>query len=248
MIDYKVAIPSYGRCGIVKTIFNFYPERVNLFVAEKEYKIYKNEYPDFKVITYPDELIGNTAKIRNYIRDTLTDVRYLVMADDDIPRFGYFEKRDYHYFDVESFDLVIRNAFLMAEEIGTVLWGLNVQSDPKFYREYAPFSLLSPILGPFSGQILDDHSRKVIRYDERIPLKEDYDLFLQVVLHYRKVLRFNKYFYMAGHINNKGGLTSFRRKEEEERQAKILQKKWGKKIVKIDRKTINPRLHIPLRY
>jgi hypothetical protein len=41
-----------------------------------------------------------------------------------------------------------------------------------------------------------------IRYDERIPLKEDYDLSLQHLNKFRKVLRFNKYFYKVKQSKN----------------------------------------------
>lgn len=34
----------------------------------------------------------------------------------------------------------------MVEDMGLCLFGINLQSDPKFYREYTPYSFHSPIL------------------------------------------------------------------------------------------------------
>jgi len=133
----------------------------------------------------------------------------------------------------------------MCEEFGTVLWGLNLQSDPRFYREYSPFSFLAPVLGPFSGHVLRENN---LRYDERLGLNEDYDYFLQVIRKYRKVLRNNKFFYMAGHLTQKGGCGSHRTLAKEREQAEIMKRKWGSKIVKYDfRKSTNPHVHVPLK-
>ena len=85
-----------------------------------------------------------------------------------------------------------------------------------------------------------------LRYDENIPLKEDYDFWLQSIRKYRKTLRFQSYHYMVDHINKTGGVVSYRTKQREEEQNKLLQKKWGSRVVKYDiTKSINPRVHIP---
>ena len=133
--------------------------------------------------------------------------------------------------------------YQMAEDMNISLWGINLQSDPKFYRNYSPFSMLSPILGTFSC-----HLKPEIRYDEGLFLNEDYDFFLKTINQYRKTLRFNKYYYMADHLDMKGGCGSYRLKDTEIEQAIIMQKRWGKKVFKFDiSKSTNGRINVPLK-
>ena len=105
--------------------------------------------------------------------------------------------------------------------------------------------MLSPVLGPFTAQ----KNVKTFWYDERLPLKEDYDLSLQVLQKYHKVLRLNRYSYVTTHLTNAdGGCVDYRTMVREEEQNQLLQKKWGKKIVKYNiEKSINPIIKVPLK-
>jgi hypothetical protein len=69
------------------------------------------------------------------------------------------------------------------------------------------------------------------RFDERIPLKEDYDICVQLLNKHRIVLRVNSYYYNTKQSENKGGCAVMRNIDEEKRQFEILQKKWGSKII-----------------
>jgi hypothetical protein len=185
--------------------------------------------------------------IRNFILDNSD--KEVVLMDDDIKYIGYYERSElFKMYDEEVYEM-IENNFRMIKELGTVLWGLNLQSDKKFYREYSPFSLSSVILGPCMGIIKDEE----LRFDEELGLKEDYDYSLQVLKKHRKILRFNKYHYSCGHINLKGGCATYRTTDKEKEQAENFQRKWGSKIVKIERKTqggnfsINPVIHCPIK-
>ncbi|WP_143435191.1 MULTISPECIES: hypothetical protein [Lactobacillus] len=73
-----------------------------------------------------------------------------------------------------------------------------------------------------------------MRYDERLPLKEDYDMTLQQLNKYRKVLRVNKFFYRVKQAENVGGCASYRNFEFEKEQLNALVNKWGSKIVRMD--------------
>jgi hypothetical protein len=105
--------------------------------------------------------------------------------------------------------------------------------DKQAYREYSPFSFTSVILGPFMVHLKHD-----LRFDERFPTKDDYDFSIQVLNKYRRILRFNKYFYvckMAGSGSGQvGGHAHIRNVHNEMAQVIGLQKKWGSKIVKLD--------------
>ena len=72
-------------------------------------------------------------------------------------------------------------------------------------------------------------------YDERLPLKEDYDMTLQQLNKYRYVLRVNKFFYQVRQSEQEGGCAVYRNYDEEEKQLRMLQRKWGIDIVKEDK-------------
>lgn len=245
-IQYKVVVPSYRRAGNVKTL-NVFPDAI-LAVHEFEVKEYVKEY-DNEIMVLPDALIGNMAKVRNYIRDN-AGCRYLVMVDDDVKSIGTFERIGSERADrtplaSEEIDLLIRNGFVMAEQIKTVLWGVNVADDKRFYHAWKPISLTAVVLGTFCAHIITDEALKKIRYDERLSLNEDYDFSLQVLYHYRKILRFDKYSYRAEHITSLGGCGSYRTLDEEKNQAKLMKKKWGRVVQYDFSKSTNPRVIIP---
>ena len=242
-MSFKIYIPTYKRAGKMLT-HKVFPEAI-IVCPESQVDEYRKYYPDMEFMPCPDSVEGNTARKRNWVKDN-ADTDYLIMVDDDIRRFYYADNRKQHELSGEHLREVIENGFIMAEDLGTVLWGINLQTDLKFYREYSPFSLTSVVLGPFTGHIKRGNN---LRYDERLPLKEDYDYSLQVLWKYRKLLRFNKYSYEAGHINNEdGGCVSIRTWERELEQNILLQKKWGKNIVKFDmERSINPIVTVPLK-
>ena len=123
---------------------------------------------------------------------------------------------------------------------------MNLLPDKGAYREYTPFSLTVPILGPFQA-----FNNLDLRYSESLPLKEDYDLSLQVLNKYRKTLRFNAYHYYVKQHTNIGGCADYRTLEREKAQIIAFQKKWGKQIVQEDKSSkgfdINPIVKIPIR-
>jgi hypothetical protein len=135
----------------------------------------------------------------------------------------------------------LANGFEMANDIGAKLWGVNLQSDPMFYMEYNPININVPVLGTFCC-----HIKNELRYDERLGLNEDYDLFLQHCYKYRKVLRFDKWHYKARHLDMAGGCAAYRTIDEEKEQADIMIHKWGNSVVKYDfKKSTNPTLNVP---
>lgn len=238
---YEIYIPTYGRAGKMLT-HEIFPEAV-IVCPESQLQEYQKHYPGMSYMPCPDDVEGNMATKRQWIKENARK-DWFIMCDDDLKYFQMVENRKASKLEGEHLRHIFLNAFIMCEELGTVLWGINLQTDPMFYKETSPFSLLSVVLGPFSGHIKE----KKCKYDEKLPTKEDYDYSLQVLYHYKKVLRFNKYAYMANHINNEGGSVSIRRMKWEEEQNRLLQKKWGKKVVKYDMaKDIDPIVKIPLK-
>ena len=222
--------------------------KATIVTREDQVNDYKKFYNN-EIIGIPLDQDGSPSKARNFILNNFKD-HNVVIFDDDIKAVGYHETKRIKYVDQHYLSQFIEDMFQMCKDLGTIQWGINVRDDKKFYHEYTPFSLKSVVLGPFTAIRNIDPQ---IRYDEELYLKEDYDLFLQIMNKYRKVLRNNKWFYTVRHIDMEGGITSIRTSDREKEQAKQFQKKWGSKIVNINRKTqhggetINPILKVPIK-
>lgn len=119
---------------------------------------------------------------------------------------------------------------LMAMELGAKFWGINCNQDRMAYRHCTPFSTIAYIGGPFQCFIKGNRCR----YDEKLPLKEDYDMTLQQLNRERVVLRVNSYHYICKQSVNTGGCAAYRNRDFEHEQILAFQKKWGSKIVRID--------------
>lgn len=236
-------VPSYKRAG--KVITSRWIKSAILCVHQSEEKEYEEKEKN-KLLILPDNLKGNMAKVRNFILDnSVHDVT--CMLDDDISSIGYYEtdnieeKMEFNCITEGDLFYKVNEWREQAEDLGTILFGINLQSDPKFYREYSPLSLQSPVLGTFCCILKTD-----LRYDERLGLNEDYDFALQVLRKHKKILRWGKYSYKANHLTMPGGCGAYRVLDEEKRQAEIMVKKWGSKIVRYDfKKSTNPRIRSP---
>ena len=73
-----------------------------------------------------------------------------------------------------------------------------------------------------------------LRYDETLPLKEDYDMVLQTMNKYRRALRSNFLNFNFAQHTNIGGCATYRTVEREKAQFELLRKKWGSRIVRTD--------------
>ena len=234
----KIVVPSYKRAGNVLTR-KVFPDSI-LAVHEFEADIYKDKNGG-SILIIPDTLKGNIARVRNYILDNIDDNR-IIMADDDIRAFGYHENGKQNILDRDRLLSFIDNGYEMCKELNAHLWGINLQSDPMFYHEFQPITLLGVVLGTFSC-----HYKPTLRYDDNLYLNEDYDYFLKNILKYRKVLRFKKYYYIADHLDMKGGCGAYRLKDTEIEQALIMQKRWGSKVFRFDiNKSTNGRIRVPI--
>lgn len=111
------------------------------------------------------------------------------------------------------------------------LLGGNCNMDKLSYREYTPFSFSSYIGGPFQAFIKGNECF----YDERLPLKEDYDMTLQQCNKYRGCLRLNFLTYDVKQSEQAGGCATYRNYLKEKEQFELLQAKWGSEIVKEDK-------------
>lgn len=220
-----IAAPSYKRAKGV-SLLDYWPD-VPLVVAESEAMAYRNE--GHKVWMCPDSAQGNISRVRNWILDN-SPTEQVLMVDDDLETLGVWNGTAFHHLSGEEGLELVEHGFQLARDLGVVLWGLNcVWADKGAYREYTPFALTSYLGAPFHA-----HVANPLRYDERLPLKEDYDMTLQVLNRFRKLLRFNMACYRNKMHTNVGGCASMRTIERERSQFDGLVAKWGPKIVRRD--------------
>lgn len=258
-----ICCPSYKR-PYVETLK--YLPFCKVYVAPEEYKDYLEFNLKHKenIVKCPKGIQGNVSRIRNYILDTEFEngADIVCIVDDDLKAIEHFEMSEdktYAYEKVkvkteEFVDFIYRYSML-CYQWGFKMWGVNINSDTMSFRQYTPFSTNSVVLGVF-GCFLKGME---CRYDEELPLKEDYDLFIQNCNKYRGVLRLNGYHYNCRQSEQKGGCAMYRNMVREKEQFEMLQKKWGSKIVRLDtsnkgkskkdRKYIdyNPIIKIPLK-
>ena len=226
---------SYKR-DVVSTID--YLPFINLWVCETEYAKYKKNYPDTNIIKIKKGVQGNVSRVRNYILDKEFNrgVEAVCIIDDDMRSIfrhdtGEKNKAQSNLLEKEKFKDFLEKNSILCKEWGFKLWGMALNKDKLNYLQFVPFSTKAMILGPFTV-----HLKNEIRYDENLFLKEDYDLCLQHINEYRGVLRLNAYFYDCKQSTNIGGCALQRNLEVEKNQLKLLQKKWGKEIVRMDTK------------
>lgn len=231
----SVNCPSYKRPK-VETL-NYLPF-CKVWVDEDEYEAYrKANNPEAKIISCEKGIQGNLCRIRNHIMKTefANGADVVLIVDDDMKCMEYFESENgyayaKHKLETEDFLDFIEKYSENAVEIGAYFWGVNVNADAQCYSHYTPFSTVSYIGGPFQCFLRGNDCW----YDERLPLKEDYDMTLQQLEKHRVVFRVNKYHYIVRQAEQAGGCATYRNYEREKSQLELLQRKWGKQIVKID--------------
>lgn len=252
MFDISVCVPSYKRPTYVET--KEYLNFIKVYVAYEEFEEYKKYQPDLEIIQCDKGIQGNISRVRNYIIQKELNKRDAVcIIDDDMKGVYYWERGLSHRVEPEQFMTFLQKYTLMAFDFGVYLWGINVNKDPMVYSSNVPFSTLSYIGSPFMVFLKGNNCW----FDETFSLKEDYDMTIQQLNKNRKVLRINKFYYDVKQSKQVGGCSSYRNFVEEEKQVRLLQKKWGKHIVQIDtsnqskkRKTFldyNPVIRVPIK-
>jgi len=247
-MDFKLYSPSYKRSKGLKT-HKIIPEVVYC-IHEFEYKEYKNEGVNIEVL--PDEIRGNISRVRNYIKDNFIQNEGIIIDDDiEAIKVWSYENNKPKQKNIDDFERFFMNGFQMAKDCGARLWGVNILGDKGSFREYTPLSFTSTVSASFMGFVNND-----IQFDERLPLKDDYDFCVTNLNEYRKILRFNAVSLVKKDHGNIGGCADYRNVETEMEQIKLLQKKWGNKIVKFDQSNtsnknknfdINPIIKVPIK-
>ena len=231
-MNISICVPSYKRPNDVITRGYLGPI-FKIYANEEEVPEYQHAHPDMTIMSCPPSTRKNIAAVRNHILRTEFEAGAdaVCMTDDDNSGMFFWEKRVAHKIQGgEEFIRFLERYTHLAAEWGVKLWGVNINQDKQIYREYSPFSTLSYISASFMVFLRGNECW----FDKRLPLKEDYDMTLQQIHRYGGVLRLNKFFYKCKQSVQPGGCASYRNIEFEKAQLLALQRKWGKKIVRID--------------
>jgi len=240
----KFFSPSYKRPEKSITQKN-YPF-IKLVVMESEAEAYKSNGNDIVIV--PDSAQGSVCRIKNYILDNLAeDADCVIFFDDDCKGIYRWENQKKHKLESEELLEFAEQSAILCDDFGFKFWGVNCVSDKGAYREHTPFATLNFIGGPFHA-----HLKNEIRYDEKLPLKEDYDMTLQHIHKYNGCLRINYINYDVKQAEQIGGCATYRNSKYEKEQFEALQKKWGGEIIKYDKVSkkgfdFNPIMKVPLR-
>lgn len=249
-MELVIACPSYKRPK-VETLRKYPHTRV--YVAQSEHEAYLEANEGADIVAVPDKVQGNLCRVRNYIldREFENGIDGVLIIDDDMQAVCRHDKRgnygyEKHELDEAELYAFIEQGFRLCDEWGYKFWGVNCVLDPKAYFQQRPFNTTMYIGGPFQAHLKND-----IRYDEELPLKEDYDMTLQHFHEYGGALRFNAYYYICKQAEQTGGCATYRNVKEEQRQFDRLQRKWGSKIIRKDRSSkrgfdFNPVLKSPI--
>lgn len=234
----SVNCPSYRRPK-VETLD--YLPFCKVWVCETEADAYRAANPGHEgnIIPCKKGIQGNVSRIRNHILDTefAAGADVVLIVDDDLRRLAYYESEPGNTFgyvrntlETEDFLPFVEKYSRLCEGFGFKLWGLNCNRDALSYSHMTPFSTLAFLGCPFHCFLKGNECR----YDEALPLKEDYDMTLQNCNLYRGCLRVNKFHYFVKQAEQAGGCATMRNYQREEQQLHALRRKWGSRIVKID--------------
>lgn len=256
-MNIKYVSPSSNRADGITTLD--YATKCKMYISKEDYPNYVKYNPQHKdkFIIVPDGVQNHgKSKCMNWMLENLwdDDTDAIVMMDDDWTclRAHELNGKDRTIPEDEFYEIVERYTQL-AKEFGVGLWSFNLNSDPMTYDCFKPFRLHAYLDGQFTCWC----ERNEIRYDEELTIKEDVDFCLQNMKKYHKALRVDKYYPVCKGFTNDGGCNDFRSKDEEQRQFKMMQKKWGSSVIRPNKPTAVKnsrirgyggaiRLHVPL--
>lgn len=228
--------PSYKR-PYVETLE--YIPFCKVYVDGREFESYKEKNPGANIVRCADGIQGNVSRVRNYILDMEFEggADAVVIVDDDMEGLylwiGDESNHTTHKEKIRTEDLIpfFEKYSQVCKDLGYFFWGANCNQDSMAYFTYTPMAFTKFVGGPLQVFLKGNECR----YDESLPLKEDYDMTIQQCNRYRGCLRLNFLTYNVKQSQQAGGCASYRNILREKEQFEALQKKWGTKIVQMDK-------------
>ena len=209
-------IPSRNRDVMTVNTFGLHKGDGFIFVDSVEQRdLYKNNGWNHGLAVIVTGKTGISAT-RNYILE-YAGGQDVVMLDDDLRGVYRLNSSETGLvpMSIQNINDFCNDAFKVCRKAGTKLWGIYMVKNHFFMSnaiDPAGFCISS-----MSGIISSD-----IRFDETMPLKEDYDFTLQHVKAFKKVARFNNVCIDALHYTNKGGCQDYRSDDRESEAVDIL--------------------------
>lgn len=216
----SIVIPSHRRAGAVKAI-NAVTDPI-LCVEESQRDEYADAYPETRIDTHPDSIVGLTAK-RQWIYENYGTV---FMLDDDVPYFVHLGRAPGEEPKVPPAmaRALIEQACHMAEGIGAYLFGFNNVLRPEQYLPHKPFALQGYIPGHSTGI----RAGSKLYWNANLRTTDDYWISALNAYHYRVAYKDLRYAAMqAGTFTSLGGQASHRTMAAERESTEILNEYFG---------------------
>jgi len=225
-----IAIPSKGRPTEVRSLAVI--PSATVFVPNAEFDDYRRAGVK-NVVGLPNGVKGITAT-RNWILDNADD-RWVVMVDDDVKTQGWirlFEFNGRHQAMIEA-DWVGEcvRLFEITEGMRYRIWGVATDGALRSVYPWKPILFRSYVTGSFMGVVNDGRAR----FDERFPVKEDYELCLRCIKEDGGVVAARYLYWANSHWGDPGGCSGYRTQLVELRAIKMLAAMYPGMIRKIVR-------------
>jgi len=221
----KICIPSYNRPNVesLKILTAFNQGDVYIFVnnydteenLDRACNDYIRELPkEFEHANIVPLMTKGIPSVRNAILNYFSKDEQLLILDDDVIAIQELytnpvklkkELMDLSTYEIKDF---IKEAFEVTEANNAKLWG--VSPVPNAFYMSNKLNNKGFVIGSFYGVI-----NNKLRYDEELPLKEDYDFTLKNIIEYKKIVRFDAYTVKARHYDNAGGCVDIRKANPE---------------------------------
>lgn len=237
----KIFILSYNKAGRTcsQNLFGD-TNKVFLVCPESQAEDYRTHGWN-NVFSIPDRIDGNNARKKNYIIQKCVGFNEVFwFIDDDIHKIQHL--RHNHVLSGDDLLEYMENVEVMLYDYDKVaMAGFNAYANNLYYQEHKPFNFVQPVYCFVAIRNIG------IRCDENLRSEIDADFCLQVLQRGFRILRDNRFHafneQFKGEKSGGIGLSNHDRSQ----QRKILQKKWGSKIVAINEDGTGRPLKIPLK-
>jgi hypothetical protein len=211
------AIPSKGRPAGVRS--QTFLTCAHVYVPESEMADYARAGVK-NLVSVPDRVKGITAT-RNWILDNVKD-RRVVMLDDDLQLQGWTRLFAHHAkqkrMREKDWLRESEKLFDITEQLRYRIWGVATHSSLRAIYPFKPFLFRSYVTASFMGILNDGRTR----FDERFPVKEDYELTLRCIKQDGGIVAARYLYWQNTHWTDKGGCAAYRTQIMELQAIKLL--------------------------
>ena len=218
----KIAIPTYNRPACVSY------ELAKSIVGEDNVYVFFHNVEDASQykINIKNKIITNTPRgaaiAKNSILNFFKAGEEIVLMDDDVTSVSKLSFDSKKLIKLKPFEILkeFEKCFEICKKNNCFLWGIYPVENYFFMKHKISNKCL--LVGHILGVIIND-----LRFDENLPVKNDYDYALQNIVKYKKVARFD-FLTCDGKVNSKGGLDYiYKSKDLYEKDFNKFMEKWS---------------------